>query len=129
MSKEELNAVGHMLLAAGSDEAIITLNRFHTELLGLLDCGEIVEVTQVAPRTMGHIIPGNPAPEADKKVDVMAVEPVRLTDDPDETPRSYKVVVGVARKALNKKIGGKRLEGCRQPDAVMPVTQDEPASV
>ena len=127
MSNERLNEIGYLLMGAGSDDGVMMFNRPDTILLGLINCDEIVEVTHHPSRMMGYLDPNAPLPKPTKEM-IPAVEPIKTNaEDRTEVVRSFQIHVGTARKALKEKMGGRPLEGLRQPDVQAPMPEEEPA--
>jgi hypothetical protein len=129
MNKARLTEIGYILIAAGTEDGYITLNRADVEHLKLLDCKEKVDFVKVAARMQGYMHADMKPPE-DEIVTRLAVEPIQLNDENgDEADiRSYNVNIGVAVKACEKLLGGplKRIPGLRQRDVPAPLPEKEP---
>lgn len=132
MSRQELTALGHILMRGGSNNAYIILNTHDVELLGLKDNKDNLEITEVPARMQGYLQADMPDTKP-KTVKRLAVEPITsyTEGDPENQEaviRSYNVNVGVAWKAFEKVYGSKRPDGCRQRDPAAKPPEPEPAN-
>jgi hypothetical protein len=124
---ERLNSIGFILERSGSDNAVVTLRKSDCDLLNLTpgnadDIDDHVEILRHWIETTD----GNPVNRSSKR-SILKVEAEVLGDG---SCRSCNVHVGTARAALKEALGGRALEGRRQPDIQAPSDQRlEPAGV